>query len=93
MINGVVVGRNAGRGTSIYDIAPFLERPFVLFGEKMHVTPRMEAFNVVNHPNFVGFSGTWGNGATAGPGFGAPLTGITNQLPARALQFSVKVGF
>jgi len=93
VINGVVVGRNAGRGTPIYDVTPFLERPFAMFGERMHVTPRMEAFNVVNHPNFVGFSGTWGNGATAGPGFGAPLTGITNQLPARALQFSVKVGF
>ena len=30
MINGVVVGRNAGRGSPIYDISPFLERPFAL---------------------------------------------------------------
>jgi hypothetical protein len=93
VINGVVVGRNTGRGTAIYDIAPFLERPFTLFNEHVHVTPRIEAFNVINHPNFVGFSGTWGNGATAGPGFGAPLTGITNQLPARSLQFSARVSF
>jgi hypothetical protein len=41
--------------------------------------------------NFVGYSGTYGNGATAGPGFGAPLAGITNQLPARSLQFSAKL--
>ncbi len=54
---------------------------------------RMEAFNVINHANFVGFSGTYGNGATPGPGFGAPLAGITNQLPARSLQFVVKFSF
>ena len=93
VINGVVVGRNTGRGTSIYDIAPFVERPFSFFGEKVRFTPRVEAFNVFNHPNFVGFSGTWGNAATAGPGFGTPLTGITNQLPARSLQFTARVSF
>jgi len=92
VINGVVVGRNTGRGNAIYDVAPFLQRAFAL-GEHVRVMPRFEAFNVVNHANFVGYSGTYGNGATAGPGFGAPLTGITAQLPARSLQFSVKVSF
>ena len=87
VINGVVIGRNTGRGTPIYDIQPFLERTFP------HVTLRAEAFNVFNHANFVGFSGTYGNGATAGAGFGAPLVGITNQLPARSMQFSAKVFF
>ena len=53
----------------------------------------MEAFNVFNHGNFVGFSGTYGNGAAPGPGFGTPLIGITSQLPARSLQFSLKVAF
>jgi hypothetical protein len=87
VINGVVIGRNAGRGTPIYDFSPFLERTFP------HITLRAEAFNALNHANFVGFSGTYGNGATAGPGFGAPLVGITNQLPARSLQFSARVFF
>jgi hypothetical protein len=59
----------------------------------MNLMLRAEAFNVFNHPNFVGYSGTWGNGATAGPGFGLLLTGITNQLPARSLQFSAKFRF
>jgi hypothetical protein len=54
---------------------------------------RAEAFNVFNHPNFVGYSGTWGNGPTPGLGFGEPLAGITNQLPARSLQFSAKLSF
>ncbi len=93
VINGVVIGRNAGRGKSIYEFSPFLERPFALRRERMNLVLRAEAFNVFNHPNFVGYSGTYGNGATAGPGFGLPLTGITNQLPARSLQFSAKFRF
>jgi hypothetical protein len=87
VIDGVVIGRNTGRGTPIYDIQPFVERTFP------HITLRAEAFNVFNHANFVGFSGTYGNGSAPGPGFGAPLVGITNQLPARNMQFMARVFF
>jgi Carboxypeptidase regulatory-like domain len=93
VIDGVVVGRNIGRGRPIYDVSPFIERAFVLWKERARLNLRLEAFNVLNHANFVGYSGTYGNGATAGAGFGAPLAGITNQLPARSLQFSVAVAF
>jgi len=93
VINGVVVGRDTGLGRPIYDIAPFLERAFALGSERVHLLLRAEAFNVFNRANFVGYSGTWGNGATPGAGFGAPLAGITNQLPARSLQFMAKVTF
>jgi Carboxypeptidase regulatory-like domain len=93
VINGAVVGRNTGRGGNIYDIDPFIARNFPIFHERVQVDLRAESFNVLNHANFVGYSGTWGNGATAGPGFGAPLAGITNQLPARSFQFSAKVAF
>jgi len=92
VINGVVVGRNIGRGNPIYDLSPFLERAFAL-GEKVHLNLRMEAFNVLNHVNAVGYSGVYGNGTSAPVGFGAPLVGVTNQLPARSVQFSVKVAF
>jgi hypothetical protein len=91
VINGVVVGRNDGHGRPIYDFSPALERAFGT--ERVHVDLRAEAFNVFNHANFVGYSGTYGNGATAGTGFGAPLVGITAQLPARSLQFSVRLRF
>ena len=91
VINGEVVGRNTAHGRPIYDLAPALERAFGT--ERINVDLRAEAFNVFNHANFVGYSGTYGNGAMPGAGFGAPLVGITAQLPARSLQFSVKLRF
>ena len=93
VINGAVIGRNAGRGRPIYDFSPFVERPITLGKENVKLNLRAEAFNVLNHANFVGYSGTYGNGTSAGVGFGQPLTGITNQLPARELQFSVELMF
>jgi hypothetical protein len=93
VINGVVIGRNTGRGRPIYDLSPFVERPFVFWNERAHLLLRAEALNALNHANFVGYSGTYGNGATAGAGFGAPLVGDTSQLPARSLQFLVKLAF
>ncbi len=93
VINGAVIGRNTGRGTAIYDVSPFVERRFTLGVEWLSANLRAEAFNVLNHRNVVGFSGTYGNGSSAGAGFGGPLAGITNQLPARMFQFSAAVDF
>ena len=92
VINGAVVGRNTGRGRNIYDFAPFLEKEFVFAADRFRVKARAEAFNVFNHANFVGYNGTFGN-TTPSRSFGQPLTGITNQLPARSLQFSLRVQF
>jgi hypothetical protein len=93
VVNGVLIPRNAGRGRSSYDVSPFIERRFPLVGERVALNLRAEAFNVFNHPNFVGYISTWGNGATAPANLGMPLTGITNQLPARSLQFLATVTF
>ncbi|MGI8772700.1 MAG: TonB-dependent receptor [Acidobacteriaceae bacterium] len=93
VIDGAVIGRNTGRGTPIYDVSPFVERRFVLGAEWLSANLRAEALNVLNHRNVVGFSGTYGNGSNAGQGFGEPLAGIANQLPARMFQFSASVQF
>ena len=93
VIDGAVVGRNTGRGGSIYSVDPFIARTFPLYRELVQLDLRAEAFNALNHANFVGYNGTYGNGATPGTGFGQPLAGITNQLPAREMQFSAKVTF
>ena len=93
VIDGAVVGRDTGRGTPIYSVDPFIGKTIPLGTERVHALLRAEAFNVLNHRNAVGFSGTWGDGATPAPGFGQPLAGITAQLPAREMQFSAKIEF
>ncbi len=93
VLGGAVVGRNTGRGTPIYDLDPFVGKRVALGSERLHANLRAEAFNLLNHRNVVGFSGTYGNGAQPGQGFGAPLAGVTNQLPARELQFSAQLEF
>jgi len=51
VINGAVVGRNAGHGHALDDFAPARERGFGT--ERVHMDRRAEAFNVFNHANFV----------------------------------------
>jgi hypothetical protein len=92
VINGAVVGRNTGRGTPIYSFDPFLAREFRLY-ERLRFNLRAEAFNALNHANYVGFLSTYGN-AAAPTTLGLPSdTGLTGQLPARELQFSARVSF
>jgi Carboxypeptidase regulatory-like domain len=93
VINGTVVGRNTGRGHPIYDIAPYIERSFPLLTERLNLDLRVEAFNALNHRNFIGYNGTYGNGSSPPSSFSAPLPGVTSQLPARSLQFSAKLTF
>jgi Carboxypeptidase regulatory-like domain/TonB dependent receptor len=93
VVNGTVISRNAGRGKPIYYVSPFIERRFPIRSERVSLNLRAEAFNVFNHPNFVGYVSTWGNGPTPPASLGTPLTGITNQLPARSLQFIVSLAF
>lgn len=93
VIHGGVIARNSGRGGPIYDLSPMIERPFVSPSGRVQINVRAEAFNVLNHANFVGYSGTYGNDALPGPGFGEPLTGITNQFVPREFQFSISMGF
>jgi len=87
------VGRDTGRGTAIYDVEPFIGKRIPLGGERVIAELRAEAFNVLNHRNVIGFSGTYGDNATPGPGFGEPLAGITNQLYPREMQFSARISF
>lgn len=93
VLDGAVVGRNAGRGRAIYAFDPFLGRSFPIHRDRAQIELRIEAFNVLNHHNFVGYSGTYGNGSSPPAGFGAPLPGVTSQLPARSIQLSADVSF
>ena len=91
VIDGRVVGRNAGRGDAVYDLSLFLERDFPLGALTLGL--RAEAFNVTNHENVVGYNGVYGNGATPLPTFGQPLGGINNVDPGRQYQFQARLRF
>ncbi len=93
VINGAVVGRNSGRGRPGYSLDPFVSRAFPLYREAVQIDLRAEAFNILNHQNFVGFNGTYGNGTTAPATLGTPLPGVASQLSARQFQFSAKLSF
>lgn len=93
VVDGVTLPRNFGRGRPIYDVSPFVEREFPFAGDRMKFVGRVEAFNLLNHPNFAGYIGTWGTNPTPAANLGAPNTGITNQLPQRSLQFQAKFVF
>ncbi|HUN88358.1 MAG TPA: TonB-dependent receptor, partial [Terriglobales bacterium] len=92
IVDGTVLRRNAGRGLPIYEVSPFVERPFGL-GERVTLDLRAEALNVFNHPNFLGYQSVYGNAIAPPPSLGQPNTGIANQLPARSLQFQAMLSF
>ena len=94
VIDGHVIGRNAFRGGSLYDLTLFVERGFRISAATT-LTLRAEAFNVTNHENVVGYNGVYGN-ATNGAAlatFGLPLGGISNVDPGRQFQLGARVRF
>jgi outer membrane receptor for ferrienterochelin and colicin len=90
--NGVVVARNSGEGSTVYDITLFLEREFQL-GGGVAGSLRIEGFNLTNHLNAVGRNGVYGNTATPLSSLGAPLGGIANVEPARQFQLMARIAF
>jgi hypothetical protein len=94
VVNGAVIGRNAGRGTPVYDVGTFVERQFPV-GDKLRIVARAEAFNLLNHANIVGRNGTYGNdpSGTPLPALGSAIGGISNVDPGRQFQFMVRVQF
>ncbi len=94
VINGVVVPRNFGQGTPVYDWSLFVEKGIPL-SERAVISLRAEGFNLTNHNNVVGRNGVYGNLTTGQPlaAFGTPLGGINNTDPGRQFQFLVRLGF
>ena len=92
VIDGALLGRNAGHGTPVYDVQTFAEREFRL-SDRARASLRAEAFNLLNHGNIVGWNGVWGNAASPAPTFGQPLGGIANVDPGRQFQFLLRFKF
>jgi hypothetical protein len=92
IINGRVVGRNAGEGSSTFDLSMFVARDFSL-GSSIVLTLRADGFNLTNHTNVYGYNGVYGNGPTPAAGFGAPVGGVNSVDPGREFQFSARLSF
>jgi hypothetical protein len=94
VVDGQVVGRNAGRGRTLYDLDLFLERDFPVAGYAT-IGLRAEVFNVTNHANVYGYNTVYGNSASGQPlpALGQPLGGISSTDPGREYQFQVHVRF
>ncbi|HVO97679.1 MAG TPA: carboxypeptidase-like regulatory domain-containing protein [Bryobacteraceae bacterium] len=92
------VGRNAVRGPSLFQFDLSLSRMFK-FGERYSMQFRADAYNIMNHTNFVG--GFAPAGQPAGSSYGTVSTGlnsstfgqITGAYDPRILQLALKFYF
>jgi hypothetical protein len=92
------VGRNSLRGPNNFSFDLSLSRTFKL-NERLSLQARAEAFNILNHPNFVGAFAPAGQ--PAGATFGTLSTNlsssnfgqVTGAYDPRILQFAMKVVF
>jgi hypothetical protein len=82
-------GRNSYRSPSYKDVDVALMKSFPI-KERIQVIPRVEAFNLFNHPNLIGPNSSYGvPGTPAAANFGT----FTSARDPRILQFSVKASF
>ncbi len=92
LVNGSIFGRNAGRGSPIYNVSAFIEHEIRL-SERFRLSLRAESYNLFNHSNFYGRNGVFGPGVTPLASFGLPNAGISNVDPNRELQFLFRLRF
>jgi len=92
VIDGSVIGRNAGLGNSTFDLSLFVSKQFSLGGTTALIL-RAEGFNLTNHANVYGYNGVYGNGTTPAAGFGSPVGGVNSVDPGRQYQFTAQLRF
>src|SRR5262249_4621057 len=102
VIDGVVIGKSAFRGTGTQDVSLFLEGR-VKVQQKTLLLLRFEGFNLFNHGNILGRAQTiYGDASTPGATFGqlvavgaapAAIPSLANIDPPRMFQFQVRFSF
>ena len=91
VIDGVVVGKSAFRGTSWAEVAAFAEERLPVHGRTILL--RVEAFNLFNHANILGRNGVFGDTTTTLATFGQASPGLANIDPPRMVQVQVRYAF
>jgi len=94
IINGVLIGRDAGQAPATYDFNFALQKSFRMT-ERSSLILRAESYNTTNHLNLYSLNGVFGNSATGlpVPTFGTPQGGLANVGPARLMQFLARITF
>lgn len=89
---GSITGRNAGRGSPIYNVSAFVEHEIKL-SERYRLSARAESYNLFNHSNFYGRNRVFGLGDVPVATLGPPTAGIANVDPNREFQFLFRLRF
>lgn len=102
VINGVVIGKSAFRGTMTQDVGIFVENR-IRFNERASLLLRLEGFNILNHGNFLGRGQTiYGDAATPSSTFGqfvaagsatSAIPAFANIDPPRMFQLQARFNF
>ena len=92
IVKGALLPRDFGRGSPIYTLDTSLQKSFI-FRDRVNISLRAEAFNVLNHPNYFSRNGTYGDGAAPSAVFGTPVGGLANTGASRQMQFLMRVRF
>jgi Carboxypeptidase regulatory-like domain/TonB dependent receptor/TonB-dependent Receptor Plug Domain len=90
------LGRNFVRGPGFYALNSAVQRSFPIH-ERLHLLFRVDAFNILNHPNLDFPDANLPDSTFGQLGTGVRTIGVANQLYAmgapRSLQFSLKLQF
>ena len=92
VIDGAVIGRDAGQAPPIYDVDFALQKAFKIT-ERTSLILRAESYNTFNHLNLYSLNGVYGNGATPVATFEQPVGGLANVGPPREMQFLARIVF
>ena len=91
VVNGVVIGKSAFRGTGTQDVGLFLEGRIKRAGRTILL--RLEGFNLLNHGNILGRAQTtYGDTATVNSTFGQLVSAARRPMRSRRSRTSTRRG-
>jgi hypothetical protein len=84
--------RNSFRTPVEGDLDIALSKRFKIF-ERLQAEGRVQAFNILNHQNYLTVTNAYGEGPTPKAHFLAPIAGVANSDPSRQIEFELRFLF